>query len=150
MFLPNHHLLIALTFLHITTLHIPGISLCMHPANERWCYTVMLSLIGWVYSQNDADIALSFHKTSSENSKNTIITNITANKYEKDVWTISFINEPALNYERKEWYYIALHRDMKNSIHLRPSHVYFLINILGPYDALMHSSKDIKEIHYAP
>ena len=24
-----------------------GIILCMHPANERWCYIVMLSLIGW-------------------------------------------------------------------------------------------------------
>ena len=32
---------------------IPGIILCMHPANERWHYTVTPSLIGWVQIQND-------------------------------------------------------------------------------------------------
>ena len=31
----------------------PGIILCMGPANERWCYTVTPSLIGWAYTQND-------------------------------------------------------------------------------------------------
>ena len=31
-----------------------GIILCMHPANERWCYSVTPSLIGWVHTQNDA------------------------------------------------------------------------------------------------
>ena len=30
----------------------PGISLCMLPANERWCYNVMLPLIGWAHSKN--------------------------------------------------------------------------------------------------
>ena len=30
-----------------------GIILWMHPANERWCYTVSSSLIGWVHTQND-------------------------------------------------------------------------------------------------
>ena len=32
--------------------HVPGIILCMHPANERQRYTVTLPLIGWVHSQN--------------------------------------------------------------------------------------------------
>ena len=27
--------------------------LCMRPANERWRYSVMPSLIGWVHTQND-------------------------------------------------------------------------------------------------
>ena len=30
-----------------------GIILCMCPANERRCYNVTLSLIGWAHSQND-------------------------------------------------------------------------------------------------
>ena len=30
-----------------------GIILCMRPANERWCYTVTPSLIGWAHTQND-------------------------------------------------------------------------------------------------
>ena len=30
-----------------------GIILCMTPANERWCYTVMASLIGRAHTQND-------------------------------------------------------------------------------------------------
>ena len=30
-----------------------GIISCMHPANERWCYTVTSSLIGWVHTYND-------------------------------------------------------------------------------------------------
>ena len=30
-----------------------GIILCMHPANERWCYRVTPSLIGWVHTQSD-------------------------------------------------------------------------------------------------
>ena len=29
-----------------------GIILCMRPANERWCYNVTSSLIGWAHSQN--------------------------------------------------------------------------------------------------
>ena len=32
---------------------MPGIILCMRPANERWRYTVTPSLIGWVHTQND-------------------------------------------------------------------------------------------------
>ena len=31
----------------------PGINLCMRPANERWCYIVTWSLIGWAHTQND-------------------------------------------------------------------------------------------------
>ena len=31
----------------------PGIILCMHPANERWCQNVMLYLIGWAHAQSD-------------------------------------------------------------------------------------------------
>ena len=27
-----------------------GIILCMHPANERWRYSVTPSLIGWAYA----------------------------------------------------------------------------------------------------
>ena len=30
-----------------------GIVLCKHQANERWCYSVTPSLIGWVYTQID-------------------------------------------------------------------------------------------------
>ena len=30
-----------------------GFILCMRPANKRWHYIVMLSLIGWVHSQDD-------------------------------------------------------------------------------------------------
>ena len=30
-----------------------AIILCMHPANERWRYIVMASLIGWPHTQND-------------------------------------------------------------------------------------------------
>ena len=30
-----------------------GIILYMRPANERWRYTVTLSLIGWAHTQND-------------------------------------------------------------------------------------------------
>ena len=30
-----------------------GIILCMRPANERWCYTVTPSVIGWAHTQND-------------------------------------------------------------------------------------------------
>ena len=29
-----------------------GIILCLHPANERWCYCVMPSLIGWAHTLN--------------------------------------------------------------------------------------------------
>ena len=32
---------------------LAGILLCMHPASERRRYTVTLSLIGWVLTQND-------------------------------------------------------------------------------------------------
>ena len=31
----------------------PGIILCMRPVNERWCYSVTPSLIGWAHTQND-------------------------------------------------------------------------------------------------
>ena len=34
-------------------LQITGIILCMHPANERWRYSVMPSPIGWVHTQDD-------------------------------------------------------------------------------------------------
>ena len=34
-------------------IHPAGIILCMHPANERWCYNVMSSLIGWAHPQID-------------------------------------------------------------------------------------------------
>ena len=37
---------------------IAGIILCMHPANERWSYIVMLSLIGWAHAQKDPNIAM--------------------------------------------------------------------------------------------
>ena len=30
-----------------------GIILRMRPANERWCYSVTPSLIGWMHTQND-------------------------------------------------------------------------------------------------
>ena len=30
------------------TIHISGLSLGLHPANERQCYFVTMSLIGWV------------------------------------------------------------------------------------------------------
>ena len=31
----------------------PRIVLWMHPVNERWCYILTLSLIGWAHTQND-------------------------------------------------------------------------------------------------
>ena len=31
------------------TQNVAGIILCMHTANKRWCYIVMLSLIGWTH-----------------------------------------------------------------------------------------------------
>ena len=49
---------------HFIRLHLnicqyyPGIILCMPPANERWHYNIMLSLIGWVHSQNDPWLSL--------------------------------------------------------------------------------------------
>ena len=30
-----------------------GIILCMCPANERWCYSITSSLMGWAHTQND-------------------------------------------------------------------------------------------------
>ena len=41
-----------------------GIILCMSPANERWCYIVMLSLIGWAHTQNDPCMYICWHKPS--------------------------------------------------------------------------------------
>ena len=41
---------------HWSTLELiyhTGIILCMHPANENWCYIVTSSLIGWAHTQND-------------------------------------------------------------------------------------------------
>ena len=38
-------------FAHWCTL--PRIILCIHPANERWCYIVTSSTIGWSHTQND-------------------------------------------------------------------------------------------------
>ena len=32
---------------------IKGVILCIRPANERWCYNVTSSLIGWVHTQNN-------------------------------------------------------------------------------------------------
>ena len=39
-------------------LGIPGILLCMRPANERWRYTVTPSFIGWAHTQKDPCILL--------------------------------------------------------------------------------------------
>ena len=36
-----------------TELQYPEIILCMHATNERRCYNVMSSLIGWAHTQND-------------------------------------------------------------------------------------------------
>ena len=55
------HWLVACTewTLNIAVLYViskydkAGIILCMGPANERWHYTVMPSLIGWAHTQND-------------------------------------------------------------------------------------------------
>ena len=32
---------------------LAGIILCKRPANEKWCYIVTPSRIGWVHTQND-------------------------------------------------------------------------------------------------
>ena len=45
-----------------------GIILYMHPANERWRYSVTPSLIGWVHKQNDLWVLL-WHGTFFPNSK---------------------------------------------------------------------------------
>ena len=34
-------------------IYLSGIILCMRPANERWCYIVTSSLIGWAHTQNE-------------------------------------------------------------------------------------------------
>ena len=39
--------------LHPLSMFDTGIILCMHPANERWCYYVTPSLIGWAQTRND-------------------------------------------------------------------------------------------------
>ena len=47
---------------------LPEIILCMHPANERWRYSVTLSrhysvtlsLIGWAHTQNNPYLSISF------------------------------------------------------------------------------------------
>ena len=47
-----------------------GIIPCMHPDNERWCYSVTPSLIGWALTQNDPCIwhhqATMFQGTNSK------------------------------------------------------------------------------------
>ena len=40
-------------YLHWITQPFSGIILCMHLANERWCYIVTSSFIGWVHTQHD-------------------------------------------------------------------------------------------------
>ena len=42
--------------------NITGIILYMHPANERQCYIVMLSLIGWAHTQSDPCIKMSSYQ----------------------------------------------------------------------------------------
>ena len=46
-------LLVACWLLDAPKKHFTGIILCMLPANERWCFNVMLSLISWVHTQNE-------------------------------------------------------------------------------------------------
>ena len=41
-----------------------GIILCMHPANERWRYSVTPSLIGWAHTQNDPWCWYSVYQTN--------------------------------------------------------------------------------------
>ena len=36
-----------------TNIYFYNINLCIHPANERWRYSVTPSLIGWTHIQND-------------------------------------------------------------------------------------------------
>ena len=43
---------------HVGLVGYSGIILCMHPANERRCYNVTLSLIGWAHTQNEPWISL--------------------------------------------------------------------------------------------
>ena len=38
---------------HLNVWLWPGIIQCIHWANERWCYNVTPSLIGWAHTQND-------------------------------------------------------------------------------------------------
>ena len=49
-----------------------GIILCMRPANERRCYIVMSSLIGWAHTQNDPWKRLSCHAGSCSSVSRTI------------------------------------------------------------------------------
>ena len=39
--------------IHFSKPQCTGLILCMRPVNERWCYTVKLSLIRWAHTQND-------------------------------------------------------------------------------------------------
>ena len=47
-----------------------GIILGMGSANERWCYSVMSSLIGWAHTQNDPCAWLTGYITISQNACN--------------------------------------------------------------------------------
>ena len=47
--------------------HDAGVILCIHPANERWRYSVMPSLIAWAYTHNDPCDGLSYDQTQLHN-----------------------------------------------------------------------------------
>ena len=49
----NELKLILSLLLVYNTCAVPGIILCMRPANEKRRYIVIFSLIGWVHTQND-------------------------------------------------------------------------------------------------
>ena len=57
LFAPSHYLsqrwLSSWVKVAVASKTSPGIILCMHTANERWCYSVTPSLIGLAHTQND-------------------------------------------------------------------------------------------------
>ena len=44
-----------------------GIILCMHPSNDRLCYNITSSLIGWAHSQNDPRSARIYFPEAQQN-----------------------------------------------------------------------------------
>ena len=48
-----HYKIDKLDWIIMTQILLPGIILCVHPANGRRRYIVTSSLIGWAHSQND-------------------------------------------------------------------------------------------------
>ena len=79
-----------------------------HPINERWCYNVMLSLIAWMHTQNDAcnlDLLTSRYISSNHNVRSCRDVII-------DIWCMILHDlvyvVPMFMHRNKTWYYLYL------------------------------------------